>query len=104
MAGNSTKDRVARAFGHKEDSRGNDDVPSISNADLYIEHEPTVGEFFAEITPSARDVGRYIYNLFPFIHWIGKYNMTWFTGDLVAGMMTMAVFIFGQSLLTRLQA
>lgn len=78
------KDRLAKAVGYDSDDR-DDDVPSISNADLFIEHEPTVGEFLAEITPTLRDVGNYFYGLFPFIHWIGKYNVTWLIGDLVAG-------------------
>lgn len=60
-------------------------APSITNADLYIEEEPTVGEFLREITPSLQQVGEYFYNLFPFLSWVGKYNLTWFLGDLVAG-------------------
>lgn len=80
----TVKDRLSRAIGLEANGR-DDDVPSISNADLFVEHEPTVREFFAELTPSARDVGKYVYDLFPFIHWIGKYNWTWFVGDLIAG-------------------
>lgn len=80
------KDRLAKAVGYESDDRGrDDDVPSISNADLFIEHEPTVGEFLAEITPTARGVARYVSRLFPFVHWIGKYNLIWFIGDLIAG-------------------
>jgi sodium-independent sulfate anion transporter 11 len=60
-------------------------APSITNADLYIEEEPTVGEFLREITPSAHAVGEYFYNLFPFLSWVGKYNLIWFVGDMVAG-------------------
>lgn len=78
------KDRLAKAVGYDSDDH-DDDVPSISNADLFIEHEPTVGEFLAEITPTADGVVRYIGSLFPFVHWIGKYNLVWFVGDLIAG-------------------
>jgi sodium-independent sulfate anion transporter 11 len=78
------KDRLAKAVGYDSDDR-DDDVPSISNADLFIELEPTVGEFLAEITPSLHGIANYVKNLFPFIHWIGKYNVTWLIGDLVAG-------------------
>lgn len=85
-------DKVRRTFG-VEDTPDNEDVPSFSNADLFIEREPTVGEFFAEITPTARDVGRYIYNLFPFLKWITKYNLTWLIGDLVAGITVGAVVV-----------
>lgn len=78
------KDRLAKAVGYESDYP-DDDVPSISNADPFIEREPTVGEFLAEIAPTLDGVGRYIYSLFPFIHWIGKYNVIWLIGDLVAG-------------------
>lgn len=82
----AVKDRLARAVGLAPKERV-DNVPSISNADLFIEREPTVNEFLAELTPSVRDVGRFIYNLFPFIHW------TWFTGDLIAGTTVGAVVV-----------
>lgn len=80
----TTKDRLAKAFGFDSEDRDSD-VPSISNADPFLEREPTVGEFLEEIRPSLHDVGMYFYNLFPFLHWIGKYNLTWFIGDLIAG-------------------
>ncbi|KAG5994037.1 hypothetical protein E4U43_003334 [Claviceps pusilla] len=88
------KDRLAKAVGYESDDRGrDDDVPSISNADLFIEHEPTVGEFLAEITPTARGVARYVSRLFPFVQWIGKYNLIWFIGDLIAGVTVGAVVV-----------
>ncbi|KAG5915604.1 hypothetical protein E4U42_007972 [Claviceps africana] len=88
------QDRLARVVGYDSDHRrGDDDVPSISNADLFIEHEPTVREFLSEITPTARDVARYVSRLFPFVQWIGKYNLTWFTGDVIAGVTVGAVVV-----------
>lgn len=86
------KDRLAKAVGYDSDDH-DDDVPSITNADLFIEHEPTVGEFLAEITPTADGVVRYIGSLFPFVHWIGKYNLVWFLGDLIAGVTVGAVVV-----------
>lgn len=80
----SIKERLQRAF-DSQHNESDDDLPSISNADLFIEREPTVGEYIQEIIPSRQDVGHYIYNLFPFLQWIGKYNGTWLIGDLVAG-------------------
>lgn len=62
-----------------------EEAPSIRNADPFIEREPTVGEFLEEFTPSGKDIAEYFYNLFPFLSWIGKYNLIWFIGDLVAG-------------------
>ena len=80
------KSRVAKVFGI-DDSRPEEPVPTIANADPYAETDPTVAEWARELTPTIRDVGRYFYNLFPFIHWIGKYNLTWFLGDFIAGML-----------------
>ncbi|EQL00249.1 sulfate permease II [Ophiocordyceps sinensis CO18] len=76
-----------------QDRKHDDDVPSISNADLFVEHEPTVRDFFVELAPSAQAVARYVYNLFPFVHWIGKYNSTWFVGDFIAGTTVGAVVV-----------
>ena len=58
---------------------------SITSADSFIEHEPTVWEWIDEVIPSGRTLLRYVYNLFPFVHWITRYNLVWFSGDLVAG-------------------
>lgn len=80
----AAKERVAKALGFRTEDRDSD-IPSISNADPFIEREPTVQEFLEEITPSLHDVGQYFYHLFPFLSWIGKYNFTWFIGDLIAG-------------------
>lgn len=51
----------------------------------YYEHEPTVGDWCRGHTPTAPQVRRYIWSLFPFLHWIGYHNVQWLIGDLVAG-------------------
>jgi sodium-independent sulfate anion transporter 11 len=58
---------------------------SVSSADTYIEEEPTVLEWIHEITPDRKAVWTYVAGLFPFVHWITRYNLQWFYGDLVAG-------------------
>ena len=58
---------------------------SASTADSYVEREPTSLEWLQEVTPSGRTLMRWAYNLFPFVHWIGRYNLQWFSGDMVAG-------------------
>lgn len=58
---------------------------SVSSADTYVEEEPTIWDWFRQYKPTPRDAGLYVYNLFPFIHWIGRYNLQWLYGDLVAG-------------------
>ncbi|KAF2835554.1 sulfate permease [Patellaria atrata CBS 101060] len=73
-------------------SRG-ESVFSVSSADTYVEEEPTAAEWLASIAPSRRDVLTYLYNLFPFVHWIGRYNVQWLIGDLVAGITVGAVVV-----------
>jgi len=60
-------------------------VFSVSSADTYVEDEPTSIEWLHESLPSGADMKHFFVNLFPFIHWIGRYNLQWFYGDLVAG-------------------
>lgn len=60
-------------------------IASGSNADTYIEREPTAADWFREISPNGQTVKHYFKDLFPFLAWITRYNLTWFTGDLIAG-------------------
>lgn len=60
-------------------------VFSLSSADTYVEDEPTVLEWLQHYKPTFPQAQRYVYNLFPFTHWIGRYNLQWLYGDLVAG-------------------
>lgn len=58
---------------------------SVSSGDTYVEGEPTVGEWIRHVTPTGAGIGRWVYSLFPFVHWITRYNLQWLYGDLVAG-------------------
>ncbi|KAI9679909.1 MAG: Sulfate permease 2 [Caeruleum heppii] len=73
-------------------SRG-ESVFSVSSADQYVEQEPTVQEWIQKLTPSGRTMLRYLYDLFPFVHWITRYNLRWFSGDMVAGITVGAVVV-----------
>ena len=68
-----------------EDLTRGESVFSVSSADAFIENEPTAAEWLSEITPSGQGMLRWAHDLFPFTHWIGRYNAQWFFGDLVAG-------------------
>ncbi|KAJ5479750.1 hypothetical protein N7530_005259 [Penicillium desertorum] len=59
----------------------------------YYEHEPTVDDWLRGHMPTTPQVRRYIWGLFPFLHWIGYYNVQWLIGDLVAGITVGAVVI-----------
>ena len=101
MASTSTKvgHGLAKVLGIKLDesstakgdklTRG-ESVFSVSSADTYVEQEPTILDWFREIAPSRSDVYQYFRNLFPFLQWITRYNATWLSGDLVAGMLRWA--------------
>ncbi|RDA92702.1 hypothetical protein CP533_3699 [Ophiocordyceps camponoti-saundersi (nom. inval.)] len=90
--GSKLKDRLAEAIGVAPVVR-HDRVPSLINADVYVDRDPSVGEFLTELVPSGRDVVHYFSSLFPFIHWIYKYNLGWLFGDLVAGITVGAVVV-----------
>lgn len=79
------QDKIRSALG-LDDDLYDEDIPELTNADLFIEREPTVAEFFQELAPTWAGVSSYLINLLPFLQWIGKYNVTWFIGDLIAGM------------------
>ncbi|KAK9475981.1 sulfate transporter family-domain-containing protein [Lipomyces japonicus] len=66
---------------------------SVNEAEPYVEHEPTVTEWIRGFVPTRRGVGHYLYGLFPFIRWIGRYNLQWFIGDFVAGVTVAAVVV-----------
>jgi sodium-independent sulfate anion transporter 11 len=85
---------VAKVLGidlHYRNETGSDRVTrgesvfSVSSADTYVEDEPTTMDWVREVLPSGQELGEYCYSLFPFTHWIGRYNVQWLIGDLVAG-------------------
>ncbi|KAK3986688.1 sulfate transporter family-domain-containing protein [Cladorrhinum sp. PSN332] len=66
---------------------------SISSADTFIEEPPHVGEFFLGFIPTGSQVYKYLLSLFPFLSWVGYYNLQWLIGDLVAGITIGAVVV-----------
>ena len=58
---------------------------SVSTADTYVEQEPTTLEWIRQIAPTGRTFLHWAAHLFPFIHWIDRYNVQWLIGDLIAG-------------------
>ncbi|KAL9055091.1 MAG: hypothetical protein Q9162_003761 [Coniocarpon cinnabarinum] len=77
----------------EEHATRGESVFSVASADAYVEHEPTSMEWIMQYAPGWRDVGNYLYNLFPFVHWIHRYNLQWLYGDLVAGITIGAVVV-----------
>lgn len=58
---------------------------SVSTADTYVEEEPHTIDWLKDLVPSKKQVFHYVHSLFPFTHWILRYNVQWLIGDLVAG-------------------
>jgi sodium-independent sulfate anion transporter 11 len=104
MAATATKvgHGLAKVLGidlHYRNETGSDRITrgesvfSIDSADSYVEHEPTAVEWLRNTLPDGRAMLAYLYSLFPFVHWIGRYNLQWLTGDLVAGITVGAVVV-----------
>jgi len=68
-----------------EEIKRGESVFSIQTADTYVEEEPRSIDWIRQITPNRRQLVRYAHSLFPFTHWITRYNGQWAAGDLVAG-------------------
>jgi sodium-independent sulfate anion transporter 11 len=68
-----------------EEIRRGESVFSIQTAGTYVEEEPRSADWIRETIPSGRDLAEYSRSLFPFLQWIGRYNMQWLAGDLVSG-------------------
>lgn len=81
--GRQTSDKITRG----------ESVFSVSSAPDFVEEEPTVAEWFQDQTPDLHDMAEYARSLFPFTKWIGRYNLTWLTGDLIAGITVGAVVV-----------
>jgi sodium-independent sulfate anion transporter 11 len=68
-----------------DEIRRGESVFSSQTAGVYVEQEPHSIDWVREITPSGKELGQYAVSLFPFVNWIGSYNLQWLIGDLVAG-------------------
>lgn len=69
----------------REDVTRGESILSQQTTDTFVEEQPTTAEWLQEITPTGADVAHYFKSLFPFLSWIGFYNLQWLFGDLVAG-------------------
>ncbi|TVY37426.1 Sulfate permease [Lachnellula occidentalis] len=77
----------------KDEIRRGESVFSSQTADTYVEEEPRSAEWIADVLPNGHDLATYARSLFPFTHWIGRYNLQWLAGDLVAGITIGAVVV-----------
>lgn len=64
-----------------------------TGVDGYVEDDATVNGWLKGVAPKKRSLIEYPKSLFPFVHWIGNYNLQWLAGDLVAGITVGAVVV-----------
>jgi sodium-independent sulfate anion transporter 11 len=69
----------------KEELTRGESAYSIDTADTFVEDEPTSVEWIRNVLPGPKFAWTYTKSLFPFTHWITRYNLQWLTGDLIAG-------------------
>jgi solute carrier family 26 (sodium-independent sulfate anion transporter), member 11 len=61
-----------------------EDFPG-SPDEVFYERQPSTTEVLQGLLPTGRDVLHYLTSLFPFLSWLGHYNLQWLLGDVVAG-------------------
>ncbi|KAL1838276.1 hypothetical protein VTJ49DRAFT_2847 [Mycothermus thermophilus] len=66
---------------------------SGASGHTFVEEPPQITDYFRNLKPSRSQVYNYIFSLFPFLSWIGRYNLQWLIGDLVAGITIGAVVV-----------
>lgn len=60
----------------------------------YFEPYPTIKSWLKKkIKNPKKRTKQYFSSLVPFVHWIYRYNLTWFWGDLIAGLTVGAIVI-----------
>jgi hypothetical protein len=87
---------VAKALGiklqehdpFKELDRPGASMMSDRTDHTFVEEPPLVLDYLNNLIPSGKELYEYLLSLFPFLSWIGHYNLQWLIGDLVAGKVT----------------
>lgn len=87
---------VAKALGiklqdndpFKELDRPGASMMSDRTDHTFVEEPPLVLDYLHSLIPSGKQLYDYLLSLFPFLSWIGRYNLQWLLGDLVAGKYT----------------
>ncbi|KAH8676738.1 putative sulfate permease 2 [Tricladium varicosporioides] len=101
MAATKIGHGLAKALGIKlhyrnelnDEIRRGESVFSSQTAATYVEEEPRSIEWVQDTLPSGPELVEYCRSLFPFLAWIGSYNLQWLAGDLVAGITIGAVVV-----------
>ncbi|CAK7202796.1 hypothetical protein SEUCBS139899_005523 [Sporothrix eucalyptigena] len=83
--------KVERPIAYRDEVTRGESV--FSSDDTWIEEPPHTIDALVSLVPSGKDIFKYFISLFPFLQWIGHYNVQWLLGDLVAGITVGAVVV-----------
>ena len=75
--------KVERPVAYQDEVTRGESV--FSSDDTWVEEPPHTIDTLRSIVPTGKETIDYFISLFPFLHWIGRYNAQWLIGDLVAG-------------------
>lgn len=75
--------KVERPIAYQDEVTRGESV--FSADDSWVEEPPHTIDAVADIIPTGKEIVDYLISLFPFLQWIGHYNVQWLIGDLVAG-------------------
>lgn len=66
---------------------------------IYVDNPPAryIDQIRDEVRQLPSNAKSYLKGLFPIVHWITKYNLIWFSGDLTAAI-TIGTLVIPQSL------
>jgi sodium-independent sulfate anion transporter 11 len=69
----------------------------LEPADIFLDQEPTVGEWIKELAPTRDGSIHYLQSLFPSASWIWRYCLRWLLGDVIAGL-TIGMVVIPQAM------
>ncbi|KAK0391336.1 hypothetical protein NLU13_0837 [Sarocladium strictum] len=87
----------AERYSHQPDDLDKRAYDLLHPADIYLEQEPSVGEWIRELVPSREGIAHYVVSLFPSAIWVPRYRTAWLVGDIVAGI-TIGLVVVPQAL------
>jgi sodium-independent sulfate anion transporter 11 len=77
---------VNERFSQQPDNLDRKAYEILEPADIYLEQEPSVDEWFRELAPTKDGAINYVQSLFPSASWIRRYCGRWLLGDFIAGL------------------
>ncbi|KAA8894621.1 sulfate permease [Sphaerosporella brunnea] len=96
MAGNSSTDKIdtAGVSGEKQQHAAGQSSTISTREDEFFDRNISVKDWLSHTFEDIpRQLWDYLVSLFPIATWIYRYNLTWFMGDVIAGLTVGAVVV-----------